>query len=140
MRKNARSSIAVSRETAAALKVLADEIGSTVEEMLHVVVVHKPAMLQRAYVQGDRLAKAGRLVELGQRRMAAASGSGSRSASAAASSAPAPAASSRSASAGSAPAASAGSRSASAGSAPAASAGSAPVVLQRPPSTLPRTS
>ena len=126
MRKHARSSIAVSRETAAALKVLADEIGSTVGEMLHVVVVHKPAMLQRAYVQGDRLAKARRLVELGQRRMAAASGSGSRSASAAASSAPAPAAGSRSGST--------SARSGSVSSAPAALAGSTPVAVPRPPS------
>ena len=104
MGKLDRSSVAVSRATAKALKVLADEIGTTVGDMLTVVVVHKPALLQRAYVQGDRLAKAGRLVELGQRRMAAASGSGSRSASAAASSAPAPASGSASAAAASAPA------------------------------------
>ena len=82
MAKDQRSSIAVSRATAAALKVLADEIGTTVGEMLSVIVTHKPALLQRAYVQGDRLAKTARLLAIGQRRMAA-SGSGSRPASSA---------------------------------------------------------
>ena len=114
MGKHDRSSIAVSQSTAKALKVLADEIGTTVGDMLHIIVTHKPDVVQRAYVQGDRLAKAARLVELGQRRMAAASGSGSRSAS-------------------SAPPASASASARSASSAPAALAGSTPVAVPRPP-------
>ena len=92
MAKDHRSSVAVSRETAAALKAAADDVGATVGDLLYFAAL-KPAMLQRAYLQGDRAAKAARLAEIGRRRMAAASGSGSRSASsapsAAASSAPA---------------------------------------------------
>ena len=104
-----RSSVAVSRATAAALKTTADDVGATVGDLLYFAAL-KPAMLQRAYLQGDRAAKAARLAEIGQRRMAAASGSGSGSRSA--SSAP----------------------SAAASSAPSSSAGSTPVALQRPPS------
>ena len=42
MPKHPRSSIAVSKETAKALKVLADEIGTTVTDLLGVIVTHKP--------------------------------------------------------------------------------------------------
>ena len=111
-----RSSIAVSKETAKALKVLADEIGTTVTDLLGVIVTHKPDALQRAYVAADRIEKAARLVTLGQRRMAAVSGSSSGSRSASASSAPA--------------------ASAVAPRTPAASAS----VVQRMPSAPPRTS
>ena len=138
MAKGYMKSVAVSRETASALKVLADEIGTTVGDMLCVVVIHKPDMLQRAYVAADRIAKVARLLEIGQRRMAAASGSGSRSASA--SPAPAVSGSAAASAASPAPAASAaGSRSAAASSPPAASASSPPAVDRRAPSVPPRT-
>ena len=97
MPKDQRSSVAVSRETAAALKAVADEVGATVGELLHFAAL-KPAILQRAYLQGDRAVKAARLTEIGQRRMASAAGSGS-------STSPAPGSGSRSASASPAPAA-----------------------------------
>ena len=59
MPKDQRSSVAVSRETAAALKAVADEVGATVGELLHFAAL-KPAILQRAYLQGDRAVKAAR--------------------------------------------------------------------------------
>ena len=73
MAKDNRSSVAVGRDTAAALKGIADAVGATVGDLLRLAAL-KPTAIQRAYLEGLRAEAYARLVKLYRR---AASGSGS---------------------------------------------------------------
>ena len=76
MAKDNRSSVAVGRDTAAALKGIADAVGATVGDLLRLAAL-KPTAIQRAYLEGLRAEAYARLVKLDRR---AASGSSAASA------------------------------------------------------------